>query len=232
MTLDLEKMGACAMEAPDLGSGGRHAAGEDPAKREQILAGAKRVFMQKGFDATSMNEVTREAGVSKGTIYVYFTNKEDLFAALISAERDRILKLGRSVLEECRPLDEALCEYGVAMVTGITSEYTIRAMRSVIGVFDRMPKLARTFFEATPDNGLTVLQSYLDAQVKAGRLQIDDTEWAGHEFFALCTAGLFKQRLFGKLDTPPTPDVIRDTVTKAVAAFLCIHPVRVETQSG
>ncbi len=226
MILDPDKTGVCTMEAAEICAGGRHAAGEDPAKREQILAGAKRIFMQKGFDATSMNEVTREAGVSKGTIYVYFTNKEELFAALISSERDRILKLGRSMLEKSRPLEEALCEYGVAMVTGITSEYTIRAMRSVIGVFDRMPKLARTFFEATPDNGLTVLKAYLDWQVQAGRLQIDDTECAGHQFFALCTGGIFKQRLFGKIETQPSPEYIRDLVTRAVEAFLRIYPVK------
>ena len=49
----------------------RIAAGQDPAKRKQILDGARRVFSQMGFDAASMNDITREAGVSKGTIYVW-----------------------------------------------------------------------------------------------------------------------------------------------------------------
>ena len=49
---------------------GRRVAGEDPAKREQILDGAKRVFMEQGFEAASMNDITRAAGVSKVTIYV------------------------------------------------------------------------------------------------------------------------------------------------------------------
>ncbi|WP_377292206.1 TetR/AcrR family transcriptional regulator [Rhizobium sp. SG2393] len=226
MTLDLEKMGVCHAEAPEIGSGGRHAAGEDPVKREQILAGAKRVFMQKGFDATSMNEVTREAGVSKGTIYVYFTNKEDLFAAMISAERDKIIDVGRNALEDGRPIEKSLYDYGIAMVRGITSEYTIRAMRGVIGVFDRMPKLSRAFFEATPDNGLTVLKTYLDRQVAAGVVEIDETECAAHQFLALCTAGIFKQRLFGKIESEPPRAVIEATVTRAVDAFLRIYPLK------
>ena len=62
----------------------RHAAGEDPAKRDQILKGAMQCFMENGFDATSMNEVCRAAGVSKGTLYVYFTDKVDLFEALVA----------------------------------------------------------------------------------------------------------------------------------------------------
>ena len=66
---------------------GRPAAGQDPAKRQQIIEGARRVFIDMGFDAASMNDITREAGVSKGTIYVYFANKEELFEALIEEER-------------------------------------------------------------------------------------------------------------------------------------------------
>ena len=49
------------------------------------------MFMKMGFDAASMNDVTREAGVSKGTIYVYFPNKEDLFSAMIEKRAGRFL---------------------------------------------------------------------------------------------------------------------------------------------
>ena len=69
---------------------GRPAAGQDPAKRSQIIDGARRVFIDMGFEAASMNDITREAGVSKGTIYVYFANKEELFEALIEEERGAI----------------------------------------------------------------------------------------------------------------------------------------------
>ena len=49
--------------------GGRPAAGTDPDKRRQILEGAGRVFSSVGFDAASMNDIAREAGVSKPTLY-------------------------------------------------------------------------------------------------------------------------------------------------------------------
>ena len=68
------------------GLGGRPAAGEVPVKREQILDGAMRVFMRMGFDASSMNDITREAGVSKGTLYVYFADKSRLFEAIVEEE--------------------------------------------------------------------------------------------------------------------------------------------------
>ena len=43
----------------------------DRAKRAQIIDGARRMFLAQGFDAASMGAIAREAGVSKGTLYVY-----------------------------------------------------------------------------------------------------------------------------------------------------------------
>ena len=63
------------------------AAGQDPRKRQQILAGARKVFHENGFDAASMNDIARVAGVSKGTLYVYFESKERLFLELIAEEK-------------------------------------------------------------------------------------------------------------------------------------------------
>src|SRR3982074_3758622 len=59
---------------------------EDSAKRRQILDGARTVFLAQGFDAASMGEIARAAGVSKGTLYVYFENKEELFEAIVGGE--------------------------------------------------------------------------------------------------------------------------------------------------
>ncbi len=68
--LDSNEAGLYTVE-PDLEGGRtRLAAGQDPIKRQQILEGAQNVFLRMGFDAASMNDITREAGVSKGTIYV------------------------------------------------------------------------------------------------------------------------------------------------------------------
>src|SRR5258707_3976068 len=55
---------------------------EDSAKRRQIMDGARAVFLSQGFDAASMGEIARAAGVSKGTLYVYFESKEELFQAI------------------------------------------------------------------------------------------------------------------------------------------------------
>src|SRR6201998_4290989 len=61
----------------------RLAGEDDSAKRRQILAGASKVFMDLGYDGASMGEIARAAGVSKGTLYVYFADKNRLFEAIV-----------------------------------------------------------------------------------------------------------------------------------------------------
>src|SRR3974390_692038 len=59
---------------------------EDNTKRRQIVQGARAMFLARGFDAASMSDIARAAGVSKGTLYVYFENKEQLFEAIVHEE--------------------------------------------------------------------------------------------------------------------------------------------------
>ncbi|MDI7860430.1 TetR/AcrR family transcriptional regulator [Rhizobiaceae bacterium n13] len=199
---------------------GRRAAGEDPAKREQILDGARRVFLRDGFDGASMNEITREAGVSKGTIYVYFDSKEDLFAALIDRQRSRVVETVRNALHNHDAIEDALYSFGTKLTMHLVSEQTIRSMRTVLGVIDRMPKLADRFFSTTAANGVSVLTEYLDKQVAEGRLAIDDTDLAARQFIEMSMAGLFKRCLFGNLPEPKSVEEIAPIVKSAVRVFL------------
>ena len=63
---------------------------QESDKRRQILEGARTVFLSAGFDGASMGEIARAAGVSKGTLYVYFDSKEALFEALILQEKSSL----------------------------------------------------------------------------------------------------------------------------------------------
>jgi len=201
-------------------SGGRPAAGEDPVKREHILDGAMRVFMQMGFDAASMNDITREAGVSKGTLYVYFKNKEDLFAAMIERQKLRIFGLLQEILEKGMPVQQTLHDYGVLFSTHLLSDKTIRGMRMVIGVIDRMPLLASSFLAIGPSSAPIVLAHYLERQAELGNLRdIDDPLRIGRQFADLCLAGLFRQRLFCEMRQAPSAEEIEKNVTSAVKVF-------------
>ena len=78
-----------------------------PSARRTVRSAARfwtaraKVFMDLGFDGASMNEIARAAGVSKGTLYVYFADKSRLFEAIVEDEaleksRDRIQSRSRA----------------------------------------------------------------------------------------------------------------------------------------
>src|SRR4029079_12727748 len=84
---------------------------EHSSKRRQILDGARKVFLELGFDGASMGEIARAAGVSKGTLYVYFPDKAGLFAAIVEEEK---LEQGKVVFnfDPARDVDTTLPEFG------------------------------------------------------------------------------------------------------------------------
>ena len=199
---------------------GRRVAGQDPVKRDQILEGARRVFMDKGFDAASMNDVTREAGVSKGTIYVYFDNKEELFEALIEQERCKIFQNLYEVLEREDDLRNVLEDFGMALSFKITSDKVVMAQRTVIGAAERIPELGSRFYEEGPMKGQAKVEAFLRREIAKGMLDIADVELATYQLSELCLAGLLRQRLFGYRRQSPAEHEIRHVVRAGVDVFL------------
>ncbi len=202
------------------GKGGRHAAGQDPAKREQILNGAHCVFSRMGFDAASMNDITQEANVSKGTIYVYFRNKEELFEALVDRERTTLFADMHTALDGEGSAAEKMHRFGSIIARLITCDQVIQAQRIVIGVTERMPALGANFYERGPQKGKALLMDFLEQEIARGTFRIDDVELAAYQFAELCMAGLFRRRIFGHMPEEPTAGEIERCVSGAVRVFL------------
>ena len=198
----------------------RTAAGEDPLKRQQILDGARQVFSTLGFDAASMNDVTREAGVSKSTLYVYFRSKEELFTALIAQQRDAYFERIEKIFTDPTHPAETLRTYGTALTTMLTSAKIMRVNRTVIAVASRMPEIGTEFFAKGPQRAIALLSSYLASATAAGALSVANPVLAAHQFNELAMAGLFRCRLFNQAIPDPTEDEIAKTVDAAVTLFM------------
>ncbi|WP_152045273.1 TetR/AcrR family transcriptional regulator [Aureimonas psammosilenae] len=198
----------------------RTAAGENPVKRRQILSGAQKVFVSMGFDAASMDDVVRAAGVSKSTLYVYFRSKEELFTALIAEERERYMNEVIGILADPSRPAETLRIYGIKLATKMSSTEVVRAQRTVISVVERMPELGASFYESGPKRAIGLLSSYFDAAVAVGTLAMEDTELAAKQFVELASAGILRCRLFGYETNGPLPAEIERNVDSAVKLFM------------
>ena len=119
---------------------------EDNSKRRQILDGARKVFMNLGFDGASMNEIARSAGVSKGTLYVYFTDKSRLFEAMVEEEALEKSKIAYN-LDPARDVETTLREFGRNYVGGMCRPGGGSSIRTVMAIAERMPDVGRRFYE-------------------------------------------------------------------------------------
>ncbi|SMF12877.1 transcriptional regulator, TetR family [Tistlia consotensis] len=199
---------------------GRLAAGEDPAKRAQILAGAERVFNSVGFDAASMNDITREAGVSKATVYVYFSSKEELFAELAEAQRCQHRDELLAAFENHPDVESALLHLGKVMLRKVTSDWAISAQRIVIGVTNRMPEIGRRFYEGGPKIAQQRLAEFLRRKSESGELDVPDPEVAARQLLDLCVSGLMRRRLYAVESEPPSDEQIARYVGAGVEVFM------------
>lgn len=198
------------------------AAGQDPRKRKQIMEGARAVFLEKGFDAASMNDIARAAGVSKGTLYVYFENKERLFVELISTEKREELFSVIQLDHGNHDVAAVLTDCGTRLVEILTRPYYVQAMRTVFSIVNRMPEIGIEFYGRGPQLCAEQIAAYLAAQVKAGVLEIEDCELAALQFMELAQTGILRKLLFGLLATPDEAE-IRLRVSRAVTFFMKVY---------
>jgi AcrR family transcriptional regulator len=198
---------------------------EDSAKWRQIVEGARTVFMARGFDAASMGDIAKAAGVSKGTLYVYFKDKDELFGAIVGKECSFQAEGVFEFDHNDRDVEAALLKHGKAFAAQICDPQRQSSLRAVIAIADRMPDLGRKVYETGPAIGIARLSSYLEAQVKAGVLAIDDCEVAASQFIETCHATMFKPVLFN-FAPPPTPERVAYVVGIAVRTFLAAYRVK------
>jgi AcrR family transcriptional regulator len=194
------------------------------AKRRQVMEGARTVFLSQGFDGASMNDIARVAGVSKGTLYVYFDSKERLFEALIREGRkeqaERLVFPG-----EPGDARELLRGFGRRLIEMMTRPETIAYVRIVIAATAKFPRLGQAFYEAGPCHGVRNLAAQLVKLCDAGVLEIEDTQRAAQQFIDLCKAGVFSPVLFGVTETAD-PREIESAVDAAVEVFMRAYGAR------
>jgi AcrR family transcriptional regulator len=197
---------------------------EDSAKRRQILDGAGKVFMDLGFDGASMGEIARAAGVSKGTLYVYFADKNRLFEAIVEREVFEQRKLDFNFDPE-RDAAATLREFGQAYIELLCRPGGGSAIRTVMAIAERMPEVGRRFYEEILEKTIGRLADYLEARVQAGDLVIDDCRLAAAQFMMMCQASLFLPFVF-QAAPPPSAERVAEVIDSARRMFLAAYQVR------
>ncbi|MCK1288375.1 TetR/AcrR family transcriptional regulator [Bradyrhizobium sp. 44] len=194
---------------------------EDSSKRRQILDGARKVFMDLGFDGASMGEIARAAQVSKGTLYVYFADKCALFEAILEQEA---LQHGQVAFnfDPARDVETTLKDFGRAYNRLLCRPGGGSAIRTVMAIAERMPDLGRRYYARVLDKSINRLSDYLNTHVASGDLEIDDCDLAASQFMELCKASLFLPFVF-QAAPAPSEERMSEVVDSATRMFLAAY---------
>lgn len=133
-------------------------------KQAQILRGALEIFLQQGYEGTSMDRVSAAAGVSKITIYKHFQDKEGLFKALIEDVAAQRFQVVFGTLSLAEPPEVVLHQTATKLLDmlAVDDEY-IAFLRLIVGESGRFPDLGKLFIRALPQKVLPLLNQYFEA---------------------------------------------------------------------
>ncbi|PCJ36126.1 MAG: TetR family transcriptional regulator [Cellvibrionales bacterium] len=193
-------------------------------RRDTILQAGVEVFLEYGYVSASVDEIVRRAGGSKRTVYKYFGNKEELFAAIIGSLATQMLSPLGAAFDGDSNLQETLEKLGKVYLDVLLREDSLAIFRTVVSEGVRFPELAKTFFLNGPNAAVTRLSSYLGQQVKSGSLKLGDTHAAARQYFGMIRSDLHMRAALG-LDLP-TEDEINTEVNRAVAMFVREYSIK------
>ncbi len=152
---------------------GRPRAERQAARREAILAAALDEFSARGFAATRLDDIARRADVAKGTIYLYFRDKESLFQELVRAMLSPIVgRLEAAPMADlpARLLVEAVADIFVREIFGTRRKDVIRL---IITEGQRFPKLAEVYYHEVIERVVPVMRALMQRAVARGEFPND-----------------------------------------------------------
>ncbi|MEO0379133.1 MAG: TetR/AcrR family transcriptional regulator [Pseudomonadota bacterium] len=188
-------------------------------KFDQVLEGARSVFMADGYEGASVDDIAREAEVSKATLYSYFPDKRLLFMEVANQECARQSQAAIDTIDMAGPPRAVLGQAGRHFLRFLTSQFGQQVFRICVAESDRFPEIGRAFYQSGPARMRTEMGAYFTQAIGRGELQIDDLILAADQFGELCKADIFHRLMFGVIDQVE-PDDIDRVVDGAVDTFM------------
>jgi TetR/AcrR family transcriptional repressor of mexJK operon len=207
----------------------RIGAGQAPdgpaSKRAAIVLAATELFLAKGYDGTSTDQIAAAAAVSKQTVYNQFGDKRTLFHEIIlgvTATAEQFAAgLPASVADVRDPedLEPALRELARRYLAAVMNPRVLALRRLMIGEAHRFPQLAADYYERGPARVLGALADVFE-RLSLRRLLVADDPVVTAEHFAYIVLGRPLDRGMFDVDAAPPVEELNAAADRAVAFFL------------
>ncbi len=167
-------------------------------RKAQILATAAKLFAQQGYEGTKTSQIAREAGVNEAIVFRHFTNKEELYWAVLSeiSTSNRWSERLKSILSQEQPPEECLCQIARELLERNINNPHYSRLLLFAGLENH--KLSHRFFRSYVAGLYDELAAYIRAQARQGVLRSDvDPLLAARGFFGMLIYHFQIQELYG-----------------------------------
>jgi TetR/AcrR family transcriptional repressor of mexJK operon len=191
-------------------------------KRKALLLAATEIFLDKGYDGTSMDDVAAKASVSKPTVYKYFSDKERLYAEIVRAttgEIDDLVRLVIQTMARQTSVESGLIVLARRFITALMQPRILRLRRLVMANADRFPDVGRSWYEQGFERVLATLAISFQDLADRKLLHIDDPLLAANHFVGMLLWIPINKAMFTG-DHRSSPDELERSAVAAVRAFL------------
>jgi AcrR family transcriptional regulator len=189
------------------------------ARDALLRARAAALFLERGYDSVTVDDIVREVGGSKGSVYSFYGGKDGLFLAAI----DDTLRELRQPFERLKisglSLEQGLTEFARTLLSMLLQERHLAFQRLVIAEALRHPQIGASWYRHGPVATHAFLAGFLAEQQALGQLRRDtDPVRVARLFHDMITLDLLNRAMMG-IDGGPTPQDVEATIQDAVRAL-------------
>lgn len=167
------------------------------ARPEEIVAAALEEFVERGFAATRLADVARRAGVTKGTVYLYFESKEALFRAVIRQTIVPVIAQGESIAQSFEGSARDLLERLIREYWRLVYETSLAGIpKLMMAEAANFPQLARFYYDEVVTRGHRLLAGVIERGIKNGEFRPVDLRAATKLALSPLMHAIVAQRAF------------------------------------
>lgn len=188
-------------------------------RRSAIVAVALQVFLEHGYGGASMSLIADRVGGSKGTLYNYFSSKEELFLAVSQDKGAELYRSLKSLPEPTGDLTQDLFNIGLSMLSIVASEEYLSFYRLIIAEAARVPVIGKMAYDSRRSTMLEPLCERIRHAMAMGDLRVSEPMDAAEVFWDLCSTAIHRRLLLTN-NAGLTQDELARMVDRAVAIFI------------
>ncbi len=192
-------------------------------RRKAMIEAAYSLFIEKGYESVSVDDIIRVSKGSKSSLYKFFGNKEGILKAVIESLAEEFLREIHLEFPSAKTAREALNRVGMVFADLALSDNAINQHRHAVSHARAFPDLAKLWYESGPKRTMDGFADFLEKETAAGRLRIADPARAAWFFLGMI---IFHDNMRRLVCLPPSKrSELKEMVSEAVEVFLAAYGV-------